>query len=97
MHGLSIAQSNAHPGPWLLLGYWPGEHPAHQGPRGEGPAQKKKRQIGDIRGWVGGSEAKNGPGSDLFLRYTYFFTFLTEKRPKKRINKNREKYGFGFL
>jgi hypothetical protein len=45
------------------------------------------------------SEAKKGPGSDLFFSI-FFIVFLNSphrETPKNVINKNREKIGFGFL
>jgi hypothetical protein len=48
---------------------------------------------------VGGSEAKKGPGSDLFFGY-FFIVFLNSphrETPKNVIQKNRKQIGFGFF
>jgi hypothetical protein len=63
------------------------------------------RQVGLDRapdlGSGRGSEAKKGPGSDLFFRYfvcvCVFFKSPHRETPKNVIKQNREKVGFGFL
>jgi hypothetical protein len=59
-----------------------------------------KTKIGDPRGpwWVGGSKAKKGPGSDLFLVFfNDVFKLPLPKNVQKRDYKNREKIGFRYF
>jgi hypothetical protein len=48
---------------------------------------------------VGGSEAKKGPGSDLFCLIFFYrvFELPSPRNAQKRDKTNREKIGFGFL
>jgi hypothetical protein len=58
----------------------------------KGPPQKKRPPW-----WVGRSEAKKGPGSDLF-RFCFMVFLISPHRetPKNVIKENREKVGLGF-
>jgi hypothetical protein len=48
--------------------------------------------------WVGGSNAKKGPGSDFFWEIFYrVFLLPHQETPKNVIKKEQEKNGFGFL
>jgi hypothetical protein len=56
----------------------------------------RQKKVGDPRGgWVGGSEAKKGLGSDFFPRYFFYRVFElpsprnAQKRDKKKSRKNR--------
>jgi hypothetical protein len=69
---------------------------ARSPPGDKGPPKKKRGAAWSGRSRVGGSEAKKGPGSDLFFDIFSRVFELPEKRPKNVI-KNREKIGFGFL
>jgi hypothetical protein len=58
-----------------------------------------KKQIGDPRGgWVGGSEAKIGPGSDFPTIFFYcVFELPSPRNAQKRDKQNREKSVLDFL
>jgi hypothetical protein len=58
----------------------------------------RQKNIGDYRGgWVGGSEAKKGPGSDLLFDFFYDVVELPSPGNAQKRETKSTKIGFEFF